>query len=74
MPCLSTLKPGADPGFSEGGQNQDWIKRGRAIANHSIISLKQGVWGCSLQEAMGYLILFSTKIPYNAKLDIRLSN
>ena len=41
----------------------------RGGANHYIVSLKQGVWGCSPLEAMGYLILFSTKIPYNARLE-----
>ena len=36
---------GADLGFSERG------------GNHSSGSLKQGVWGCSPPEAMGYFIL-----------------
>ena len=35
-------------------------------ANPSIVSLKQGSRGHT--EAMGYLILLSTKIPYNPRL------
>ena len=37
-------------------------------ANPSIVFLKQGVWGHSPPEAIGYLILDSTKIPKNARL------
>ena len=36
---------GADLGFSERG------------ANHSSGSLKQGVWGCSPPEAIGFFVL-----------------
>ena len=46
-------------------------------ANRSIVSMKQGVWGAQPPEAIGYLLLFSTKIPYNARLEtkfIRFSN
>ena len=39
-------------------------------ANPSIVSLKQRVWGlCAPKTLWGYLILFSTKIPYNARLE-----
>ena len=37
-------------------------------ANPSIVCLKQGSGGLCPPEAMGYLILFSTKIPCNARL------
>ena len=56
----------ADPGFSEGGSES-----GMGETNPSVVSLKQGVWGCSPPEAMGYLTLFSTKIPYNARLQAK---
>ena len=32
-------------------------------ANSSIAFVKRGVWGAQPPEAVGYLILFSTKIP-----------
>ena len=38
----------------------------RGGADSGIVSLKQGVWGCSPPEAIGYLILHST---CNAKLE-----
>ena len=57
------------------GRIQDFLKGGSESgvdieggANPSIVSLKQGVWGRSHPEAMGYLILDSTKIPKNARL------
>ena len=57
----------ADPGFSEGGSESGVDIEGGA--NPSIVSLKQGVWGAQPPlEAMGYLILDSTKIPKNARL------
>ena len=57
------------------GRIQDFLKGGSESgvdieggANRSIVSLKQGVWGHSPPEAMGYLTLDSTKIPKNARL------
>ena len=57
------------------GRIQDFLKGGSESgvdieggANPSIVSLKQGVWGRNPPEAMGYLILDSTKIPKNARL------
>ena len=57
------------------GRIQDFLKGGSESgvdieggANPSIVSLKQGSGGCSPPEAMGYLILDSTKIPKNARL------
>ena len=41
----------------------------RGGANPSIVPLKQGVWGAQPPEAMGCLILFSAKIPYDARLE-----
>ena len=52
------LKGGSESGVDIGGG-----------ANTNIISLKQGVWKYSPPEAMVYLILFSTKIPCNARLE-----
>ena len=59
---------------SSQGRIQDFLKGGSESgvdieggANRSIVSLKQGVWGLR-PEAMGYLILDSTKIPKNARL------
>ena len=54
---LIMIGSGADPGFSEGGSESG------VDLEPNIVSLKQGVWGHSPPEAMGYLILFSTKIP-----------
>ena len=51
--------------FLKGGLNQEWIYRGGA--NPNIVSPKLG--GSAPPEAMGYLTLFSTKIPYNARLE-----
>ena len=57
------------------GRIQDFLKGGSESgvdieggANRSIVSLKQGAWGLCPPEAMGYLILDSTKIPKNARL------
>ena len=61
-----THTPGADPGFSEGGSESGVDIEGGV--NPSIVSLKQGSGGHSPPEAMGYLILDSTKIPKNARL------
>ena len=63
---------GADPGFPEWGSESG--------AKPSIVSLKQGSGGAPPMDVMGYLILLSAKIPYNARLEsftakfIRFSN
>ena len=43
-------------------------------ANSSIVSLKQGLGRHSPPETMGYSILSSTKIPYNARLECFVQN
>ena len=54
---IESDSPGADPGFLKGGSESGVDIEGGA--NHSIVSLKQGVWGAQV---------FSTKIPKNARL------
>ena len=45
------IKPGADPGFSEGGSESGVDIEGGA--NPSIVSLKQGVWGAQPPRSYG---------------------
>ena len=58
---------GADPGFSEGGVR---IRDGSRREELTLVLYlgSRGSGGHIPPEAMGYLILFSTKIPYNARL------
>ena len=49
----------ADPGFSEGG-SESGVDIGGG-ASLSIVSVNQGVWGHSLPEAVGYLIVLVLK-------------
>ena len=53
--------------FLKGGLKSEVDAVGRGYP--SIIFLKQGVWGYSFPEAMRYLILCNTKIPYNVSLE-----